>query len=679
MAQKIRFRLDGTIYNGIANAEDFGVTISEDTVLNFRFVSFDNELTFVTDAFQYLDGLIGGTCGCGLVDVTVEYLCSSQSWQRLCTGYIILSECITDMDKCKIRTKVYDNTFSTLINNNKSIPFSVRSTLTKNLIPLSSVPDWFVMDMFVPATGSYDTTNFIYTVRVEDAIKHIVTCMTDDRVDCVAPVFASGQYENLMILNGAAIGAPQVRVETIISYESLYVALSSKLRLGMKTTLQDNGRPLLTIDYATVIDAQANSIEIPSVAGVTKKTDTTMLYASVRFGNSSFFEQWECNGGDTSCTFTQTPFRGYRDEVFGLLGDCNTPTQLNLLTNEVIFDTNIIEDIFVWGNRGYDNNGIIINTENSVIPSIKRAKRGDPYAIGQTVYNAEFTNQDAAANWINGIPSSLINYIQGFNPLETNFLVKFDNSSAQITLNQITVLQSQYSSIVDITGHGAYYLNDVSDVYSLFFGYQYTVPYAGVYNFDAGLVLDEFRFNAAPFDPITATFGRDSRISIQLYTSSDEFINEIISDFSDSAIPGNLAWIEITNCQFVCNVGDKITVNAYVKKATGDDSLFLQRFLPSGTAFGNYRESYFTGSGIPFEAGELQAFDPCDYKRNLYNFERALTMQEIQALMDNPSAPVKFSRTGNINAGASGVSSKIAIESIIRQKANFTIRSNKNL
>ena len=663
MAQKIRFRLDGTIYNGIANAEDFGVTISEDTILNFRFVSFDNELTFVTDAFQYLDGLIGGTCGCGLVDVTVEYLCSSQSWQRLCTGYIILSECITDMDKCKIRTKVYDNTFSTLINNNKSIPFSVRSTLTKNLIPLSSVPDWFVMDMFVPATGSYDTTNFIYTVRVEDAIKHIVTCMTDDRVDCVAPVFASGQYENLMILNGAAIGAPQVKVETIISYENLYVALSSKLRLGMKTTLQDNGRPLLTIDYASVIDAQANTIEIPSVAGVTKKVDTTMLYASVRFGNSSFFEQWECNGGDTPCTFTQTPFRGYRDEVFGLLGDCNTPTQLNLLTNEVIFDTNIIEDIFVWGNRGYDNNAIIINTENTVIPSIKRAKRGDPYAIGQTVYNAEFTNQDAAANWINGMPNSLAFYGQDFAAANTVFGYIADELSTQ----NWDIVFGTNTSFAAITGDFIKFSLPTFANPNFINDNTYRVPVSGVYTFQSTILLE--RLGAIPD-------ARFAFASILRYNSSDEFIQRI-NGTTVTALNINRTTIYVI-ASIVCEAGDLIRADA-TASLNSPGSPLTQPILNNGLILGVEYVTQFSGTGEPFANGDIQPFDPCDYKRNLYDFERALTMQEIQALMDNPSAPVKFSRTSNINAGASGVSSKIAIESIIRQKANFTIRSNKNL
>lgn len=656
MAQKIRFRLDGTIYNGIGNPDEFGVSITEDTQLNFRFASFDNDLEFVTDAYAYLNGLISDACGCGLVDVSVEYLCGSQSWQRLCTGFLILSECITDLDKCKIRTKVYDNTFSTLINNNKSIPFSVRSSITKNLLPIASLPRWYVIDMFVPATGAYDTTNFVYGVRVEEALIHLVKCMTDDRVDCVAPPFASGTFEYLMIMNGSAIGAPQVKVETTISFQDLYVALSSKLRLGMKATLQDNGRPLLTIDYATVLDAQTPSIDIPLVRGVVKKVDTTMLYASVKFGNTQVLEQWECNNGETACTFTQTPFRGFREETFGLLGDCNSSTQLDLSTREVVFDTNAIEDVFVWGNRGYDNNAIIVACENSPIPAIKRAKRGDPYGIGQTVYNAEFTNEEVAANWIDGMPNSPVWYGDEFDSASTTF-----NYSLTLLTTAWTLIFAEYTSYLELTGNFIQFNNAVLSNPNFIDNRTFKVPQPGIYNFFFQIVLEGGLIEATD---------RVVRAMIRRYNSSDELI--LIEYGTPQQGTSNLI-IDVT-AVLVCEAGDLI--RADVEGYLTNPGSWSQSVLPN---LGVY-DTYFTGIGFPIITGnELQSYDPCDYKRNLYDFEKPLTMEQIQSLMNNPSAPIRFSRNENINAGATGVSSKVTIDSVVRQKASFTIRSNKNL
>lgn len=55
-----------------------------------------------------------------------------RSLKRLTLGYIIVSECAFQLDKCSVQTKLYDNSFSSKINNNKSIPFPLNSIITKN-------------------------------------------------------------------------------------------------------------------------------------------------------------------------------------------------------------------------------------------------------------------------------------------------------------------------------------------------------------------------------------------------------------------------------------------------------------------------------------------------------------------------------------------------------------------
>jgi hypothetical protein len=676
MAQQIRFRLDGTLYGGIANPMDFGVTIAEEPTLQYRFVSFDNDIKFIGDAYAYINNLIESDCGCDLVSVDVEYLCGQTSWQRLCTGFLILAECVTNYDKCEITTKLFDNTFATLINNNKAIPFSLRSELTKNLETVVP-PSYFSVNLFVPATGVYiiDPADLLYGIRVEDAFTHLVACMTDNRVDVSAPAFASGTFENLMVMNGRQIKT-NLPVETVMSFEQLFVALNRKLNISLGSTLQANGRPLLTIDFASNLNNQASTIDLISLSGVTRKQDTARIYSTVNFGNQDFYEQWQCNNGDNACTFAQTPFKGFRDEIFGLLGNCNKNVELDLLVQDVIFDTNIIEDVYVWGNQSFDDNPFLINCGN-VLATVRFALQGDPYAIGQTVYNADFTNEETAQYWIGGIPNSLQIYIQGFDSNDTGAIVKFDGSFPETDANEFTVFQSAYTGLFQLSGHGVYYLDDFADPNNLFTVFIYQVPYTGVYTFDAGIVLDEFRLTAAPNNPVGTPFGRDRIISIVRLNVNDEEIDTI--SFAQSDLGNILAFSEITNAQFVCEQGDKIFVNIEVKKATGDDTLFLQRLLQSGTVLGVTEESYFSAIGSPFEPGELQPYDPCDYKNYLYSFEAPLSMDSIQAIMNNPSAPIKFSRTPTINNGINGLCNQVSIDSIIRQNATFTLRSSQKL
>jgi hypothetical protein len=661
MAQQIRFRLDGTIYGGIANPMDFGVTVAEEPTLQYRFVSFDNDIRFIGDGYAYLNNLIESDCGCDLVSVDVEYLCGQTSWQRLCTGFIILAECVTNYDKCEITTKLFDNTFATLINNNKSIPFSLRSEFTKNLQAVTP-PNYNVLDLYPPATGVYAVDDFVYGIRVEDAFTQLVACMTDNRVDVSAPAFASGTFEYLMVLNGRQILSPQVQVETVISFEELFLALRNKLNLSISSTLQSNGRPLLTIDYASNINNQTNTIDLISLSGVVRKQDTSRLYSSVNFGNQDFYEQWQCNSGDNACTFAQTPFFGFRDETFGILGNCNKDTTLDLVVKEVIFDTNIIEDIFVWGNQSYADNAVLINSTQSVVPTIYKATQGDPYSIGQTVYNTEFTNEEVAQYWIGGIPNSLQTYIQGFDDTDTQFAYD-DNASPN---QQWSVIFPSYTSFVGITGDFIKFADPVIANTNYLNTNTYRVPYSGVYSFTAIIVLDG----------IVAPDSRAAFASIMRYNSNDEFIQQIDGTIVTSLNINSIV-VDVT-AQFVCEAGDLIRADASVALLSAGPPL-TQIILNSDTISGDLYVTQFGGSGQAFEAGDLQTYDPCDYKNYLYDFEAPLSMSQIQNILNNPSAPIKFSRTPTINNGITGLCNQVTIDSIIRQNASFTLRSSQKL
>lgn len=661
MAQELRFKLDGTVYQGIANPEDFGVTIAEEPTLQYRFVSYDNDLRFVGDAYAYLNGLIEGSCGCDLVDVTVEYLCSSGTWTRLCTGYIILAECITNLDRCTITTKLYDNTFATLINNNKKIPFSLRSEITKNLQPVTP-PEYFRVNLFVPATGAYiiDANDLLYGIRVEDAFIHLVSCMTDNRVDVSAPAFASGTFENLMIMNGRQIKT-NLPVETIISFEQLFLALYSKLNISLSSTLQANGRPLLTIDFANNINNQSNTIDLISLSGVVRKQDTSRLYSSVNFGNQDFYEQWQCNNGDNACTFAQTPFKGFRDEVFGLLGECNNDTQLDLLTKDVIFDTNIIEDIYVWGNESFDDNPVLINCGN-ILATVRFALQGDPYGIGQTVYNADFTNEETAQYWIGGIPNSLQSYIQGFDDADTQFA--YDLNAAPVQTWE--AIFPTYTSFSQFNRDFIVFSDAVIANTSFIDNKTFVVPYSGIYSFTSTVVLDG---DAIP----------DSRAgfaSILRYNSNDEYIEQrngtIVTGLNiDSLL------LQVTG-EFVCEAGDLIRADASVALLSAGPPV-TQTILDQDTIGGGLFVSQFGGSGQAFEPSELQPYDPCDFKKYLYDFEQPLTMEQIEDILTLPSGRVRMSREESLLNGITGTINNLTVNSVIRQKGQFTLRSNQAL
>lgn len=651
MAQELRFTLDGSVYDGV-NAENFSITVAEEPTLGYRYVSYDNDLQFTGAAYAYLNGLITGSCGCDLVEVRVDYKCGG-TFTMLCTGYIILAECNADLDRCQITTKLYDNTFSTLINNNKSIPFSLRSATTKNGEAITP-PAFRQVSMFIPATGVYDTTNLIYGITVEDAFVHLVGCMTDNRVDVVATAFASGDYEFAFVTNGRQIYTPLTQIETVITFEQLFVSLRNKINITLSTTIQSNGRPLLTIDYATNINALPINANLVDVSGVRRKQDTAQLYSTVGLGNREMLEQWQCNNGDTACTFAQTPFFGFREESFGLIGNCNRDTELDLVVNDVVFDTNVIEDIFVWGNQSYDNNPVIINATQGLAGRLVPTQ-GDPYNIGQTVYNAEFTNLETSANWVNGFPGSLASYIAGFNTADTFTTVKKNDTIAQFfEANNVA-----FTSFSQDNGTFIDFNSIISDANNNWNNTEYIVPYTGIYT--ANLLI----VRQALLDPLPGDITQNA--IIRKLNAQDELVQSVIGPTVIEAVT-SFSVCNVT-AQFVCEAGDKIVADMQAKSQNGTTVP-----IRIANGFGS-EDTNFGISGVPFEPGDIQPVDPCDYKRYLYDFEYPLTMSDIANIVQQPSAPIRFSRTPTINAGISGTINKMTVQSVVKQMADFTIRS----
>jgi hypothetical protein len=661
MAKELRFLLDGEDRGQPLNPEEFGVKVNEDTNLNARLISFDNDLVFGGLTYQYLfDLFVDGTCN--LVTVNVQYKCAS-GWEYLVDGWFILSECVFNLDRCQVTTKLYDETFSTKINNNKGIPFSTASAKTKNLIDITP-PQPKEIEMFNPPTGIYGTEN-PKGITIFQAFQHLVTCMSDGLIDFGSDFYTvqSAPSETPMLTNGRAI-FNRDSTETIITFEQLFSALSKKTRLGLGFEKQPNGRPLLRIEPAEYFFQSNESANLLNQPNIKMSVDTTSLYATVGFGNAPYLEKFECNGGETACTFLQVPFRGFRDEVFGMLGTCNTSTELDLQSNDVVFDTNVIEDIYRFNSQQYMNNPVVIycNVIATVGDDRFQAKQGDPLSLGQTVYNAEYTNEQVSANWLGGYPNSLVDYIAGFNPLDTDFNYKMDASPTQSWEYD----DEEPTSYSEWTGDYIVFGTAVNPNSNFVNGRTYVVPYAGVYSFTFSAVLDD----------IFETGSRDITPVLRIFNAADELYLSIEgSVFTANNIEVIYAFMSAT---VALNQGDRVRCDLIGQQNTSG-GLVNQVILHELNIDGVDRFTQFTGIGVPFEPSILQPVDPESIRNVLYTFERPLSMVEINSILNNTSSPIKLGRTTDTNAAINGYIKTLEIQSFTRQNANFVLKSNQIL
>jgi hypothetical protein len=665
MAKELRFLLDGEDRGQPLNPEEFGCRVSESDLINSRIVSFENDLEFGGLTYQYIFDRVVTDGYCRLINVRVDYKCAS-GWEFLTDGYIVVTECKFDYDRCRVSTKLYDSTFSTKINNNKSIPFSLSNNQTKNLEPITP-PARRLLKLFNPAIPT-SISEAGRGISVYDAFKHLVGCMTDNLVGFESDFFFTqpSDTDTICISNGRSIRTNQ-DVEVVVTFEQLYSQLFKKYELGIGFERTAANTPVLRIEPVEYFFQLNESAQLLNQPNVKLSFDTPRLYASVRFGNDPVLEANE-SSTDQPLTFIQTPFRGFRNESFGFTGECNTDTILDVSCNDVVFDTNTIEDIFRNNNNAFDLNNVIVQVQyvSSATPYFE-AKQYDPYGVGQSVFNGGFTNEYVSANWINGYPNSLFSFLdEGFDPAQTFIESRISNDTQTWDVeNNVPILFST------VNGNYVEFNNEVTDPNNYFLNDEYRVPFAGIYTITSELIYGFL-------EPIDGGLNRRARLRFVHFDVNDNLVAQSYGTlFGDS---GSTDVIITGSAQFVCNAGDILRVDAEVNYLTVvTETIMTQRLLDTIVLSGENRFSFVTVEGVPLTPSELQPVNIDDVRSLLYSFERPLSMVEINSILNNTSSPIKLGRTTDTNAAINGYIKTLEIQSFTRQNANFVLKSNQIL
>ena len=665
MAVDIKFIIDGADRGQPIDSENFSVNITEDKKINARIVSFDNDLTFVGGVYEYLFTKLDQSGFCNLIQVEVQYLCAG-TWKRLTNGYIILSECNFLLDRCQVKTKLYDESFSTKINNNKGIPFSLSCTITKNLLPVVPPPS-IRGKFFIPPTGVYGEDIFGNTVY--DAFNHLVTCMSDGQIDFASSFFefdltTDGNF--LLITNGEAIRTRGAR-ETVVTFEELYLSMHKKFNLGMVFERQANGRPLLRIELASYFIQQGATVNLYDQPSISLAFDRERLYSAVSFGSSPVLEKEECTGG--VCTFSQTPFRGFREETFGFTGECNTSSILELATNKIVFDTNVIEDVYRFDAEDRKLDPFIVQSYWFVDQQRYYARQFDPYSTGQTVYNGELRNIYVSNNWISGYPNSLYSFLESSTfPNDPSFNVRSNYSPNPTFPIQFTIFNSYFEQ----TGNYITFPTEILDPNNYFSGDSYIVPFAGIYTVRLGVILADLGLASA---------GEHEGYANLLHFSSNGTLITSYEGAPFAADSVDAFMVDVT-ATFIANEGDILRGDVWCRANFANfGPQPIGDFITLPGPITQYTE--MVGSAVPIAPNnpdeELDPVNIDDVRAYIYSFDRPLRMEEIEAILDNTSRPIKFGQFDDPLRVIEGYINKVDIKSIIKQDASIQLKSNKIL
>jgi hypothetical protein len=492
----MKFYLDNTLYDNPHGWETLNERLYYADGINGYLTEINGTILFFGGAYTYLYNQFQlGICNS--VSILITDNCADGNEKKVFEGLIFLTEVTFDLINCSAEIELQDNSFLAKIDNNKSIKCYLGVTRSKNDIDISAFDNPQTNIALRANNNAADVTNAT-GYRISDAFKFLIAFMTDGKVEFVSDFFSTTSTD-LTAAYSVVMTGSQIRLGNLyekkvyISYEDFYNDINSLFNIAFSIELI-NGVPTIRIEPKSYYRQTGEINYFNNPEELSRIVEADKLYSKVKFGSA-----------EVSTTYTYFPdvlFSGFDKEEYHLLGECNTKTILDLSLNDLINDTNIIQDVLPSGsgNANYDENNFIVVLDSSNV------NRSD-LTIGALTYfyNKPLTNYGVSIYWFGGIPSSIAQFIGNG---DDTFWTAFSTTTQTIASGAQDVILFPDDSTPPY--------NDINNNYNPATG-RFTAPHDGFYAFELNQI-----FNGYPYSTIIERY--NSGGVLQEYISGGFFI-----------------------------------------------------------------------------------------------------------------------------------------------------------
>jgi hypothetical protein len=683
----IQFLINGEQYEDPLNWRDFTIKLQLDKTINAVITTYDINLELGGDAYSYLTDIRKFGSYCDPIPVMMKYSCNGSSYFNLVEGNIFITECKFDLKRCIVSTKIFDKTFSSYINTNKNVKYITDSVFTKDLVPM--VPPVITpLQMFIPKNG-ITSLNLVYGIKVFEYFKKLIEFISNGTVQFQSSFFQNDSIGKQHIITSGLSLRNNIVSPFTCSFVDIFELFRSKYNLGMAFQII-NGQPTVIIEKVSLLNEDSRSTKINEVDEVILNYDVQQLFNRIQLGNGNFLEQFQSSNPNVFLQFPQSRFRGFRDESFFVVGQCNIDNAYDALNEtEIVICPNIIEDTFVNNNTSYDLNVFVIQTEN--IDTTPAAKKTDPYSIFQTVYNGGLINSVSCFNAIGGIPNSEISTNTGYPSgdlfflTEMNLPLPFNTPCSAIDPPILAwpMLMPGPVGLIEF-GNNAFY-TELNDGKNLPFGD--VVTDVGL-NFNSSL----FRFVAPNVcnmsfkvrlnlrkDPCAVAFQLIViRIVLRVYDAGGNIAFTLVGNsvtYNALLAPLNFQLEQIFQL-LPLEPGFSVGVDVLANKVTDDDAaLYFQETIND---FGVDFYSDFTPViNIGVANNTLPLYDPASRRTLSYEFEQPLSFEQVQLILNSPQKRIDFTYGFTQLQNGSGFIDTVQINNLDKFETNFKLLTNQ--
>lgn len=437
-----KFYLDGNLVSDPLNWADFTETIQRDDLIRGLLPKYEQKLNFNGGGYKYLFDTKHDNGFCNLVELRVDYKCGG-AYETVLNGYIFLSDCKFNLNKCTVECSVQDNNFGARIYNNKSIELYLDSSLSKNLESITACVTKNTT-FFRPSTGA-DIVGLRKVYPVWSVFKYLVDFISDGLIDFESDFLDHtqtqiGNRQRALAITTGAILRNLNNVSPKVSFDLMLKEVSKKYPLVFTIIQQASGRPLIKIENEDYFLGTSSGVQIQKIQDLRQSINNNYLYSEIGIG------------GDTAeydATIHSVPDSirmFFAEESYYFQTECNIDNKLDLVTS-FICDSNIIEELVFTNttNSAYNESVFFVECSYSSGVAGNLAIRTSLLTTSATpyYYNAGLTNAVISNNF--NIYADLIQYI---NSNDIGFMA-----------TKTTQFNYPYHSLVNYTYNFAGYIN----------------------------------------------------------------------------------------------------------------------------------------------------------------------------------------------------------------------------
>lgn len=623
---QFKFYLDDLIIDDPDGWDELKTTIRRDDLFNGITVVQDGQLEFTGEAYHYLyDKLLDNFCN----SVTIRVLesCGDDTYREIIKGRILVSGCKFNEKTCKVACEIEDQSFFTLINNNKNIKTSPFTDRTKNG-EVMTIATTYNLDIYSVGANALVRSN-AQAVRVEEAFRVLVAFMTDNQVQFESDTFGiGGEWEGLCVTTGYQLRTATAEAFPQFSFQQLYSEVKARIPIGLRI-VDPYGSPIIKIEALENLYQSNVAYDFTAIDEIVTSVDQNKLYAKVAL---------KTGATDSSVTLPfpeEIDFFGWKEEEFFITGQCNLDTTLEL-NNNWILSSNVIQST-VQGDQGQDSDLFLID---STLTSATdgRTTNTDFLQVTKYFYNERLTNANTIIRYIGFVPNSIASYLstQGSGTFRAYLPTDINHTATVAPDNDDYNPLALSAESFDVSGS----YNTTT--------YRFIAPSAGVYTFNSNIFLEA---NGSGVGTAVAYFQAYMRIFTSagvLLPIGESFggVTYGVRMFTPNTFLSGVPWVGIGvggsynftgSAQVVLRQGDQVLMRFSKVGTTGDIDYTIQSGMNT---------TYFECNSNTLGGGVFQTGEPSNYPALIHEFTYPVAGNDFQSIIENNASLTTFAQEG---------------------------------